>query len=387
MSETTANAEGRLEIRIAPAAGLVDIRSSRPLLASRLFEGKSPEQTLQLLPLLFNVCGQAQQTAAVRAIESAQGLPADAATERLRDTLVNLETLREHLLRVALDWPRFCGAAPDAARLGPLLQTLEQVRTTLDPQRLACRQPGRVQQTDWNTVGPRWETLRRGIAEAVFGDDSDGWPGDGMVGLRRWLARCDHPTGQLLRMVCERGWQTLGGSAAPPLPPLPAAALAARLDSADAAAFLASPRWQAEAPETGPAARLAAHPLLVELRLQGHDGLLLRLVARLLEIAQLSAAPDRATTPRGAGATAPGLAQLEAARGRLCHRVLLDGDRIGRYRILAPTEWNFCRDGPAERALRDLGEAPQATLRAQAELLIHAIDPCVGYRLQIDPGA
>jgi Ni,Fe-hydrogenase I large subunit len=63
--------------------------------------------------------------------------------------------------------------------------------------------------------------------------------------------------------------------------------------------------------------------------------------------------------------------------------VLLEGDRIERYRILAPTEWNFGPEGPAARALADIAGRPVDIARTQAQLLIHAIDPCVGYDLEV----
>ena len=79
-----------------------------------------------------------------------------------------------------------------------------------------------------------------------------------------------------------------------------------------------------------------------------------------------------------------GIAQVEAARGRLVHRVELDGDRVQRYQILAPTEWNFHPRGVLAQGVKGLAVSNKALLRRQTELLINAIDPCVGYELQID---
>ena len=115
MPASDSGVEGRLDIHLAPARRPVTIRSSRPLAASRLCEGPSIGETLGLVPRVCNGCGQAQRTAAIRAIESAQGSAAGAAVERARDLLVQLETLREHLWRVLLEWPAFYGAAPASA--------------------------------------------------------------------------------------------------------------------------------------------------------------------------------------------------------------------------------------------------------------------------------
>jgi coenzyme F420-reducing hydrogenase alpha subunit len=79
-----------------------------------------------------------------------------------------------------------------------------------------------------------------------------------------------------------------------------------------------------------------------------------------------------------------GLAIVETARGRLVHRVELEGTRVCRYQVLAPTEWNFHPNGPLIRGLRGIAvESPQA-LTEQAAMAVMALDPCVGYTISID---
>jgi hypothetical protein len=57
---------------------------------------------------------------------------------------------------------------------------------------------------------------------------------------------------------------------------------------------------------------------------------------------------------------------------------------IGRYQILAPTEWNFHPEGVLAKGLNQLQADSVELLKQQASLLINAIDPCVGYALQIE---
>jgi coenzyme F420-reducing hydrogenase alpha subunit len=78
-----------------------------------------------------------------------------------------------------------------------------------------------------------------------------------------------------------------------------------------------------------------------------------------------------------------GMAHSEAARGRLTHFIDIENDTINKLVILAPTEWNFHPEGVAAKSLNDLDASSPHELRQQAELLIHAIDPCVGYHLNI----
>jgi hypothetical protein len=56
---------------------------------------------------------------------------------------------------------------------------------------------------------------------------------------------------------------------------------------------------------------------------------------------------------------------------------------VERYRILAPTEWNFHPQGPLIQGLRGADAHMGETLDKNAGLLISALDPCVGYELNI----
>lgn len=61
--------EGQLNIDLYPnkiAQARVEISSSRPLQASRVMIGKTPEEVLKVLPLMYNVCGVAQARTSLR---------------------------------------------------------------------------------------------------------------------------------------------------------------------------------------------------------------------------------------------------------------------------------------------------------------------------------
>ena len=129
------NIEGRLSITLEISkTGIVPtITSSRPTQASALFAGKRAGQILEILPLLFNVCGKAQATAAVRAIESATGRTASAAIEQQRQTIVSAESLREHLWRILIDWRDLVGREIEQAALSKLTLSLTKLSQQLDP--------------------------------------------------------------------------------------------------------------------------------------------------------------------------------------------------------------------------------------------------------------
>ena len=263
MTSAQDNIEGRLDILLAPARGIVEIRSSRPVAAARVFEGRTITDTLQLLPLLYNVCGQAQAVAAIRAVESALQTPAGSDVERVRNRLVDLETLREHLWRVLLDWPRFYGSTPSTQHLAPLMGTIQAARQLMDPGSALCRQPGLRQVTAGNpSVAENWQKLRRDIAEQVFGGDVGAWLDQDPAALDSWVKRVDTPATQLLRFVRRRDWGRIGDSDVAALPALADDELLRHLDGDDAETFVATPELAYRPAETGTLVRRADHPLL-----------------------------------------------------------------------------------------------------------------------------
>jgi Ni,Fe-hydrogenase I large subunit len=149
--------------------------------------------------------------------------------------------------------------------------------------------------------------------------------------------------------------------------------------------------------ETTPLERRREVPLIRALLADGRSGLLARMTALLVELAELPMRVRELSLAlreaRGVGTEAAGgdtasggagLAQVEAARGRLAHCVELEHGSVRRYRIVAPTEWNFHPEGVAVQALLNLPAGDAALQRRLAAVLINAIDPCVDYDLIVD---
>ena len=386
MNSATANIEGHLNIFLAPAAaeGRVSIVSSRPLTLCRLFEGRSAADTLKTIPLLFNICGQAQGIAAVRAFESALQTPATEAVEVAREDLNRLEMLREHLFRILADWPQYYGQQPDHTLLASLVSHINRLRNAIDPEHRLLTQPGLHNTRPLAAaVQEQMQAIRDILHHTLYMTDPVTWLQYNATQLMDWIDSRDTPFTRLLRHVREQGWQSLGAADTAALPELDCTRLLAQLDHTRADDFIANPRWDETVYETGAYARLLQHPLLRSVVASSGPGLLARLVARIIEIADLFNNMD-IPNPQHQARFSDGLSQLEAARGRLCHRVQIDGQQVTRYQILAPTEWNFSTQGPVVQALSQVAQNKGTPLHAQASLLIHAIDPCVGFSLHID---
>jgi uptake hydrogenase large subunit len=268
-----------------------------------------------------------------------------------------------------------------------LMAAVQRVHHALDPERLACRAPGVAPADVGNAWHAAWDALRDDAGEAVFGEPAALWLARDAADTEGWLSREDTPATRLLRFVRRRDWGGIGTSDAPPLQIFEPATLRQRLDADTVDRYLADPTGIDGQHETGTTVRQLDHPLVAAASDSYGRGLYTRLLARLVELGRLLTDPTSLSQTASAdGADGDGLAQLEAARGRLCHRVLVDDHRVVRYQILAPTEWNFGGRGPAVDGLAALLDGDGPVVQAQAEMLIHAIDPCVGFDLRIGTG-
>jgi len=380
--------EGQLTIRLkrgTAAANTVRIESTRPVHASRVFHGRSVADTQRTIPLLFSVCASAQACAGIRACEQALGVRAAAQTEQLRDQLVNMETLREHLWRILLDWPAFAGGETDKQDMAAMVAMQHAYRQALCPDGNLFQLGGADCRPD---IGALEDVLARCaelLARTVFAMPPNEWLElAGRAAFADWAAHRQTIAARLIDRVTQAGWSDAGACESEALPPLTEDQLHRAMQDAE---YVEQPQWSGQCCETSSLTRVDS-PLLQALNQEYGNGLLSRLAARLTEIAYLAGRlmPDLESSRRAKSAVCvpvnPGIGQAAAARGQLVHRVELNGDVIGNYQILAPTEWNFHPRGVVVRALSGL-QGDRDTIDHQARLLIDAIDPCVGYQLSV----
>ncbi|WP_295390081.1 nickel-dependent hydrogenase large subunit [uncultured Thiodictyon sp.] len=380
------NPAGKLLIQVH--ADGVGIASTRPVQAARLLVGRGTAQTLHLLPALFSICASAQATAGVTAIEQALALTTDPAVGARRRQLVAVETVREHLWRILLDWPRALSEPPDTAAMAAAMAADAAWRATLTAGGDLLTPAARATVGAAPTTVPARLQLAELGARWVFGLAPDTWLGqvDGLATLVTWAERTETVAARLVRRVLAADWAGLGRCAVDALPELPAPDLERHLAGADPAAdaFVARPNWDGQARETSAFTRQLAWPLVLDLTERFGNGLLPRLAAQLTEVARGLAATAGESAPPASAPLPPGvgLAQVQAARGLLVHRVRLADEQIAEYRILAPTEWNFHPQGVVAAGLSGLVQhAAPAELEPLARLFITAVDPCVDFDL------
>ncbi|WP_198674602.1 hypothetical protein [Rhodoferax ferrireducens] len=370
-------------LRVAPGqARPHNLVSSRRDWAALLTRGVPATSLASRLGSLFSLCGHAHRLCADMAVTAALGRSTPARLNAAQD--LQLETLREHVRRIGLDWPKqlALGPASEQARQQahaalqqcPLFAAVASTRSG-DPFNEPC--PGLQQWLETQLLGmpaqvwlSQWEQDPAAWLR-VWTEDSPGWL-TGLLRQARPLADRATPAAPFLRVhTSEAGLRVLADC----LVRQPG--------------FTRQPLWRGQCAETGPWTRLRqATPEVINTPW-------LRLGARLAELVRLALADEAGRSgaswlTMGSMATArrEGLAWVEMARGLLVHHVQLDGTgddaRVVSCQVLAPTEWNFHPQGAVAQALEQLPTPSTSGICREVDLLFSAYDPCVKHELMIN---
>jgi hypothetical protein len=357
------------QVWISPGAPLGRaLRSTRPMLAPRLLEGRPARQVPALVAAAFTLCAHAQRWTAERALQAALGHEVQVSSADLQAH--QAATAREHLLRIAHDWPRWW---PEVT------QTLGLQGCPLWPAR-ADVQPALSRLPDW-------------LARHWLDQPATDWlaqVGPLTPETKRWARHADSPLASMLHRQASAatalttpGLSLVAGA----VTQSHWASLAGRM--LDEPRFCAQPDWLGQAADTGPWCRAWDHPGSAALQPQALT-VWDRWWARLRELVHLALPQGQGLLAHGTwhGDEHTGLAWTETARGLLVHVVQLSDAspeaRVLRYRVLAPTEWNFHPQGALGQALSAL---PQVGSEHDALRLTTAFDPCVGFELAPFVGA
>lgn len=371
--ENVANIAGALALRIVwdgRTVTAVDVTSTRPR-AAQLLAGKPMTMALALLPMLYGVCGKAQGLAGHAAVAAAQGCAGK--TWRSERVAVIIEATQEHLWRLLLDWPRLLGLSPLATEFSAWYKRINDIGISPG---VAEEFVGFVEAallgmplTDWFTQDALDELIHN---EALAGRLWRALPDEDVAetGAVGWLANCSSAD-----YVRDNGvrWNE---------------------------DFARYPEWQGQAAETGALARWKDHPLVATTLARHGRGVRVRLLARLMDLAQCTryiAGQDEAFADKLFDACTPapgvGVSRVETARGTLLHRVRLAGGEkrrdggkqmIGEYAVVAPTEWNFQPRGAFVAALHGAMATDAGALRGYGLRLALALDPCVPYEVAVE---
>lgn len=399
------------------AAG--SITGHRPVLGqgllARLLRGQAGEQVERTLAALFTLCSHAHRRAARLALNAARLLD-QAALPEPSALLLTLETARDHLRSMALDWPRQLAQlnlANSEKYLSnqPLAQD-DSAPPAIDSEVLnwlkACPLPLAQPAQALNEVQTQEAlmALRAWLQERVLGQPLEDWLAQHFApaALAHW---CNSRTADLPPAHFLAACRTQASALSPqglslevldldaPTQAVLLADLAQHITTQ--AGFAQFPTWSGQCRETGPWTRLRHRLPSTDGQSAAATSAWTRLASRWLELIELvflstQRAHDAGflgsdsnfhakhlpPAPLASGALnlAPGqaIAWVEMARGLLLHWVQLDEQgKVADYRVIAPTEWNFHPEGALALALSALPPDDAAS----AWVLAAAYDACV----------
>jgi Ni,Fe-hydrogenase I large subunit len=277
--------------------------------------------------------------------------------------VVRAEAVQEYLWRMLVDWPQLAGGAPEPDALAAARRAL------------AGAPPGHA-----------LDEVRELVKARTLGLDGAWDALDDAASGEHWLARSATPATAMLAQLRAKH-SGLGASRVPLLPAdggAVARAVGRALDGD--AAFELEPTWNGAPAETGALARTCSQPFVAAIVGRHGRSAFARFVARVVELVGL-VRPDVPARSRLAGSVclepSAGIGWVETARGLLVHAVRLAAGRIERYRIVAPTEWNFHPRGALPAGLAGVQSADESELRRLVHLAVQSLDPCVAARVEV----
>lgn len=351
-----------------------NLLSSRRDWAGLLTRGVPAASLSTRLGSLFSLCAQAHILCADMAVAAALGRAPAVGPNAAKG--LQYATLREHVRRIGLDWPRQLAGDQVSQQAHAALQQCPLFGS------VAPSSPG-------SRYSEPWPGLQDWLGEQVLGMPAQRWLAHWEQDPAAWLRAWSDETEGWLALLLRRA-RPLAGSLAPAAPFLRVHASETGLMAlADCLVrqpgFTRQPVWRGQCAETGPWTRLhQSQPEAINTPW-------LRLGARLAELVRLVLADEPARSgacwlATGSLATArhAGLAWVEMARGLLVHHVQLDAveddPRVLACHVLAPTEWNFHPQGSVAQALENI-PASRASVCREVGLLISAYDPCVKHEI------
>lgn len=367
----------------------VHIASNRTTMAARILEGKSPQEACAFVPLLFSLCGTAQHHAALTAMEQALGYVPSPAHKTARHLLLLAEGIAEHTTRLLIDWAELGGQEKNINQIRDIRQTLASFKSLIFTESGQDKIGGGTLAPDMTKLSSEFSRLRTIIQSEIFKITPREFADlPNRDALENWISTTDSLPARCLKQWQKDGLSDIIWPLAQGLMDFPEE-IALHMDAENADQFITYPTWDRRPCQTGALMRHLSHPFLR----QANHNALSYFYAKLIDLAVMIEDFEKNISGLKQDddlyhtkATYKGYAQIEAVRGQLSHRVWINpqNDTIARYRILAPTEWNFHPNGILKQALIGVESADKNKLKQIAQINVLALDPCVACRVDIE---
>jgi len=359
----------------------VAIKSSRITNAADIFVGKKVDEVLSLLPLLFSVCGKAQQTASLQAIENFYHLPDDPKIQQYRNSSVKMESIREHLHRIFISWADFIKTPQDIKSMQQIMQLqhkFQEVLTT-DIYKISPK----TINIDKSKIKDLQIELEQHLTQNIFKIRPDEWLQiKNIQDLQNWADNTNTIAAKMIKFIIDKKYQNIGSSSTPPLTAINQKIIKEIIHNKD---YIKNPTIDNECYEST-SCTIIKTELLSAISKEHGKSMLHRAVATLTQIASNNENlfnnnnDDDGDKKDLKIYKNHGIGTIIAARGKLVHCIKIKDDEIKNYKILAPTEWNFHPQGSLQKMLIGL-KGDKKELKKIINMLICLLDPCVDYEL------
>lgn len=331
-SHTTPSYTGQIDIALITTRNgeitHVSITNSRPKNIGRLLIGKTPQQALMVIPKLFSLCSQAQQTAAISAISALKNKPLSTTQKTEIAERCALEWLKEH------SW-----------QLWQMERELFGENFAIKESLVLSRFLLKQLQDESPRSASRYSAPVNEFLTTLFGCKPSTFTGFSWQELLKW-SEGQAPYAKLFQALQLNGVRRLG----------------------------AFENWHIS-DEDGPLSRQSKHPLLISAVKLWGASVATRTLARLIEIVEVSINPEISLS------TQQGVAF--ASRGTLTHKITTDSHGlISHYTIDAPTDRYFSLGGLVEKSL--IGQQIPNMASKWIRQLIWAIDPCIEFTVAVN---
>ena len=385
--------EGEIKISVVARSGQVEsvsITSTRPLHITKLFAGKSIDSVADIMNALYQLCNTAHRFAFLRLLDESAVITLSQNEIQAYKLLLDLETIREHCFSIASKWSQDTDNLVDTNIIN-LLATLKEINSTLFANTDALSLADKELQS-FNSIDELIIKLDQQLQNLLIGskNNSESIFTD-MNSFNNWLQVGKSKSVIFLNYLQQHRLNKIGDVKVSHLPDLNLQEVSTLLNND---AYIQHPSYQEITCETTPYSRQSKHQFIKQLVNAHGNGVLTRAVSQLLEVFELLHKVkhdyrDIESENISYNIQLPvletsALVQLEAARGRLVHQLSIENEKIKTYQILAPTEWNFHPEGVLNHMIKSLNFTDKEDLIKRVRLLVNAIDPCVGYSVEVD---
>jgi len=378
--------EGKISIELTiqnQALYKVKIDSQRPVFISNFFAEKSIAETGKIINSLYYLCNNAHRFAYLKLLDKTGFLQLSQNETLAFEVLLSLETIKEHVFTITGKWQH---GLEVNAQLASILKIINDIKQVL------------FAGTDAFSIEQKNIVAGKSIAEEITKFDMQ----LAMLLLNKEVLELPESLSKLIRQLeyeeslvanfykylkannylslcnvkCQSVFQVVKD------------AIEKKMTNRE---FIRCPSLNNNTYETTPLSRQLDQTLIKQLMKKYGTGLLTRSIAQVLDIEHhlnlikktyLRIQSEKIKHKKNE-VNKTAFTSVEAARGRLFHRLKLDAKTIAEYQVLAPTEWNFHPQGVLFKMLNGLEYKDEESLKKETELMVNAVDPCVGYEIKI----